>query len=118
LALQINNRLPLFFFLPLVFLFFGAKRTGGKLGEMDLLKQLAAALPEQVGGQVQKAAERLQRKVRGKKPVRAARGGSAEHVAAPPFDGGRRLAVFCDGCGEIIRPVSETPRDLGTSGCL
>ena len=72
----------------------------------------ASSLPEHVGGQVQRAAERLQRKVRGKKPVRAVRGD--DHGAAPPFAGGRRLAVFCDGCGEIIRPGQ---RFMPVRGC-
>ena len=72
----------------------------------------ASSLPEHVGGQVQRAAERLQRKVRGKKPVRVVRGD--DHGAAPSFAGGRRLAVFCDGCGEIIRPGQ---RFMPVRGC-
>jgi hypothetical protein len=63
----------------------------------------ASALPEQVGGQVKKATERMkmkmERKVRGKKPAR-----DAEPSETLPFEGGRRLAVCCDTCGAIIHP--------------
>ena len=56
----------------------------------------SGSLPERVGGHVQKATKKLQRKVRGKNAVRE------DHVDIQPTFGGRRLAVFCDACGAVI----------------